>query len=267
MTDPLPAKADVVMLTRNSMKPSLQETLESVFANVPVNRLIVVDGGSSDGTVELVSRQRNAAVIDDSAGTRATARQKGIESVTTEFFAFIDSDVILQKDWYGQAMEWFDRKVGGVATFPIQMGDEADAQRAIARLYRLKSVNELAGRKRFDTAAAVIRAEAVRGMKIPRELQAGEDEFIGRFIQGRGFRAFVVPRPVVHHQRTEPQTDNPITRGRLLRRQGWRTRSYLLRQFLLSIPEGAFIWLYTGNFGAGKQRIRYSALALVGYLS
>ena len=258
---------DVVMLTKNSMNPSLPETLASVYAWVPVNRLIVVDGGSTDGTVEFVSKREKVLLIDDSSGTRATARQKGIEAVETEFFAFIDSDVVLQHDWYSQAAAWFRKEVGGVSTFPYQMGDEGDTQVAIAKLYRLGSVSDLARRKRFDTAAAVIRKEAVRGISIPSVLQAGEDEYIGRVIQERGFRAFVVPRPVVYHRRTEPQPDNPLTRGRLLRRQGWRTTGYMARQFLLSIPEGAFIWVYTGNFNAGKQRVRYSALAFVGYLS
>lgn len=267
MPEPSPRKADVVMLTRNSMRPSLPETLASVYANVPVNRLIVVDGGSSDGTLEFVAKQKGAVVIDDSGGTRATARQKGVEAVATEFFAFVDSDVIVQKDWFASAMVWFSPYVGGVATFTFQRGADADTQRALARLYRLKSVNDLASRKRFDTAAAVIRAEAVRGVKIPKELQAGEDEFIGRFIQQRGFRAIVVPHPVVYDQRTRPQTDSPVTRGRLLRRQGWRTVRYMVRQALLSIFEGAFIWLYTGNFRAGRQRVGYSVLALMGYLS
>lgn len=261
------AKADVVMLTKDSMKPSLPQTLASVYANIPVHRLIVVDGGSEDGTVDFVSKQRDAVLLDDSKGTRATARQKGIEMVETEFFAFVDSDVILQDGWYATAMRWFSEDTGGVSTFPYQMGDERDTQLAIAKLYRLKSVSDLAHRKRFDTAAAVFRTVAVRGIRIPKELQAGEDEYIGRAIEERGFRAVVVPRPVAYHRRTEPQTDNPITRGRILRRQGWRSARYMARQFVLSVPEGAFIWLYTGNFKAGKNRVRYSALALAGYLT
>ncbi len=255
------------MLTKNSMKPSLPDTLASVYANIPVSRLIVVDGGSTDGTVEFVSKQKNVLLIDDSEGTRATARQRGIESVETPLFAFVDSDVILQDGWYALAAARFSPDVGGVSTFPYQQGDEGDTQRAIAKLYGLGSVSDLAGRKRFDTAAAVVRTDAVRGIRIPKELQAGEDEYIGRVIRERGFRAFVVSSPVIYHQRTEPQTDSPIARGRLLRSQGWRTGRYMARQALLSLPEGAFIWLYTGNLNAGKQRIRYSTLALLGYLT
>ena len=45
-------KIDVVLLTKNSIKPCLKECVESIFANLPVNRLIVVDGGSTDGTLE-----------------------------------------------------------------------------------------------------------------------------------------------------------------------------------------------------------------------
>jgi glycosyltransferase involved in cell wall biosynthesis len=261
------SKADVVMLTKNSMKPSLADTLASVYANIPVNRLIVVDGGSKDGTVELVSRQKDVLLVDDSKGTRATARQRGIELVETPTFAFVDSDVILQEGWYTLAAAQLASDVGGVSTFPYQRGDEWDTQRAIARLYRLRAVSDLAGRKRFDTAAALVRTEAVKGIRIPREFQLGEDEYIGRVIGERGFRAFVASTPVVYHQRTEPQTDSPMARGLLLRRQGWRTRTYMARQALLSIPEGLFIWLYTGNGRAGRQRIRYCTVAFVAYVT
>jgi hypothetical protein len=40
-----------------------------------------------------------AKVIFDK-GTRATARQKGIEAVGTEWFVFVDSDVVLKEGWF-----------------------------------------------------------------------------------------------------------------------------------------------------------------------
>jgi len=49
-------KVYVVLLTKNSNKPVLRLVLESLYKNVNVNRLIVVDGGSTDGTVELLSK-------------------------------------------------------------------------------------------------------------------------------------------------------------------------------------------------------------------
>ena len=44
---------DVVMLTKNSER-LLRQSLASVYKNVPVDNLIIVDGYSTDRTVEIV---------------------------------------------------------------------------------------------------------------------------------------------------------------------------------------------------------------------
>ena len=76
---------DVVLLTKNSEKV-LEACLASVYANVPVNQLIVVDGYSTDRTLEVLNRYSqkhgNVQVFFD-RGTRATAREKGIEQVAS----------------------------------------------------------------------------------------------------------------------------------------------------------------------------------------
>ncbi|MCJ7762020.1 glycosyltransferase family 2 protein, partial [Candidatus Bathyarchaeota archaeon] len=79
------SKIDIVVLTKNSDR-RLRECLESVYANVPVNNLIVVDNYSTDKTLEILSefekKHRNIIVIQDK-GTRATARNKGLRRVAT----------------------------------------------------------------------------------------------------------------------------------------------------------------------------------------
>ena len=103
MSMTLNTKIDVVLLTKNSLKPCLSECLNSIYQNIPVNRLIVVDGGSTDGTLELVRTYPNVEVIDDTHGTRATARQRGIEAVKTQWHIHVDSDVMLSKGWFQNA--------------------------------------------------------------------------------------------------------------------------------------------------------------------
>ena len=76
---------DVVIITKNSER-MLNECLNSVYKNVPVNHLIVVDGYSTDKTLDIVrlfqKKHGNVLLIPDK-GTRATARQKGIDHVKT----------------------------------------------------------------------------------------------------------------------------------------------------------------------------------------
>ena len=44
---------DVVLLTKNS-EHMLAKCLASIYSNVPVNKLIVVDGYSNDRTIEIL---------------------------------------------------------------------------------------------------------------------------------------------------------------------------------------------------------------------
>ena len=102
---------DVVLLTKNSDR-KLKECLESVYNNVPVARLIAVDGYSTDKTLDVLNwfdeKYHNVKIIMDK-GNRATARQKGIADVNTEWFLFVDSDVILCNDWYKKAQQYIRR--------------------------------------------------------------------------------------------------------------------------------------------------------------
>jgi glycosyltransferase involved in cell wall biosynthesis len=45
---------DVVMLTKNSNKPWFKRVLTAIKKEIPVHHFIVVDGYSTDGTIEIV---------------------------------------------------------------------------------------------------------------------------------------------------------------------------------------------------------------------
>ncbi len=59
-----------------------KKCVESVYANLPVNNLFVIDGNSKDGTIKFLSKYPNVKiyVLDEN---RTIARQKGIELVNT----------------------------------------------------------------------------------------------------------------------------------------------------------------------------------------
>jgi len=64
------------LLTKNSLKPCLRECLNSIYSNVPVNRLLVVDGGSIDGTLDVVNEYPNVEVIYDKSRTERLRGKK-----------------------------------------------------------------------------------------------------------------------------------------------------------------------------------------------
>ena len=107
-------KVDVILLTKNSDGPYFKQCLESLYRNVPVNRLIVIDGGSTDGTIGVLRNYKGVEVYYDIGGTRGRSRQLGISKVSTEWFFFLDSDVILHDGWFKRAKEFMTQKTGAI---------------------------------------------------------------------------------------------------------------------------------------------------------
>lgn len=84
-----------IILTKNS-KTTLRDCLESVVRNNP-EEIIVVDGYSTDSTLDIVRQYTNKIYCDERSGI-CYARQLGAEMATQEYILYIDSDVTLQPD-------------------------------------------------------------------------------------------------------------------------------------------------------------------------
>lgn len=72
----------------------IDEAIESVLAQtVPVAEIIVVDDGSTDNTIELLSRYGSSVrVLTQQNAGPAAARNNGVRNSTGAFIAFLDSD-------------------------------------------------------------------------------------------------------------------------------------------------------------------------------
>jgi glycosyltransferase involved in cell wall biosynthesis len=191
---------DVVLLTMNSER-KLEECLASVYRNVPVRQLIAVDGGSTDRTLEILNqfnnKYRNVKIIHDK-GTRATARQKGIENVNAEWFIFIDSDVVLCRDWYRKAMQHIDESVGAV--WGIEVWSTIHSPKTLNLFLRVTmKIFALRG----GTHDTLIRTESVKDIQIPRNLHVFEDAYIKNWITQKGYRVVACYDPYCIHYRPQ----------------------------------------------------------------
>jgi glycosyltransferase involved in cell wall biosynthesis len=181
---------DVVLLTKNS-EYLLAKCLTSIFQNVPVHSLIVVDGYSTDCTLNILKqfnqKHGNIKIIQEK-GTRASARETGIKHVTTELFAFIDSDVILCRDWFKKAHAEMQHKVGAVWGINIDVIPNVKQKWFLL----LESMIARQGFKlRGGTHDTLIRKSVLDGLHIPEELHAFEDAYLIRWIEKQGYKALV----------------------------------------------------------------------------
>lgn len=84
----------------------LGRCLSSILANDYPRELIeiiVVDNGSSDGSVRL-ARERGAIVLDCPTGSVAELRNRGARAALGSVIAFADSDHEIDPDWIGTAV-------------------------------------------------------------------------------------------------------------------------------------------------------------------
>jgi len=100
-------EVDVVMLTKNSNKPWFKRVLKAIKEEVPVHHFIVIDGYSTDGTIEVVKEFFGDKLILLRTGRPlGCARYLGMKLVDTEWFAFIDSDVEILPGWFRVAKRY-----------------------------------------------------------------------------------------------------------------------------------------------------------------
>jgi glycosyltransferase involved in cell wall biosynthesis len=191
---------DVVLLTKNSERV-LEKCVDSVYQNVPVARLIVVDGCSVDKTLDILrtynERHHNVKIIFDN-GTRASARQKGIENVQTDWFMFIDSDVVLCRDWYQKAIKYVKANVGAVWGIEVW---STIKNPATLRLFLVitRKIFEVRG----GTHDTLIKTELVKDIHIPSDLHVFEDAYIKDWITKKGYLVVACYDPFCIHFRPE----------------------------------------------------------------
>lgn len=183
-------RIDVVMLTKNS-DHLLNKCIESIYKNVPVNNLIIIDGFSTDKTIQILNQinvKRGNITIIQEKGSRARARERGIKEVETEWFMFVDSDVILCKDWFNRVKKHIGINVGAIWGLNIDVIPKMKNKLFLKSLaYVARECFYLRGGM-HDT---IIRAEIIKDIHIPEQLHAYEDAYIINWIRKKGYTVIV----------------------------------------------------------------------------
>ena len=80
------------------------ETLPRVLSSLkeqtyPVDEIIVVDGGSTDGTKRIAAESEATLIEQGNRSGLAAARNIGLERCSSSFFASLDGDAVPASDW------------------------------------------------------------------------------------------------------------------------------------------------------------------------
>ena len=232
----VPLKIDVIILTKNSEK-MIDKCLDSIYENVPVNKVIIVDGFSTDKTLKIAEKFPRVEVIL-TKGTRGEARQLGIEKVETEWFLFVDSDIILCDDWFNIAKKHMKKDVGAIHGLCVA-GNATGFRKKVLQVLELRTF-----KLRGGCQDLLVRYLAVHNIKIPFHLHTLEDAFIKNYIISRGFKILALYSPYCRHYKSSQS---------LLSKENFVSTALEFRQPLLALERMIIAIVFSVVFLLGDQ--------------
>jgi len=194
---------DVVMCTFNSNKPYFRNVLYAIKQNLNINKFIVVDKFSNDGTIDVVQEIFPDALIIQSDKPLSIARKIGIQHVETDIFMFIDSDIEITRDYVVELFKHINENdVGAVHGYAFQKWIW-NVMKELYNMYKYPDVIDVTkedpDRERGCTIATLIKTDIVRDWN-PLEVRRLEDHLLLRHVVSKGFKWRILPKTwCVHH--------------------------------------------------------------------
>lgn len=238
----------VVVPVRNAER-LLEGCLDSIASSRP-REIILVDGLSTDGTLEIARRYPVTMLSDDGRGLPA-ARFLGARAAKSRLVALIDADVVLPDGALERLLDEFHK--GGYTGLQAglhSVSGEGYWGRALANHHR-------SGRSKdwFGVVATVIARETLLEHGFDPEFLSGEDMELRWRLQRAGAKLGVSRSVIVQHRfddtfafaRAQWVADG---RGlaRMIRKRGWRAT------FLLGLPFAASVRGIGVSLGRGQPR-------------
>jgi len=177
--------------------PAIEEFLASVARQTRVpEEIVIVDGGSTDGTLEILSRAEGITLLREPGANISRGRNVAIRAATHEVIAATDADCVLAPDWLERLLEPIERGAHVAAGFyePITTSlFEVCAAAAIP------SREELMPEWMPSSRSVAFRREAWEAAGgYPEWLDIGEDMYLDHQWREAGVRMDLAPDAVAY---------------------------------------------------------------------
>jgi glycosyltransferase involved in cell wall biosynthesis len=186
---------------------TIQFCLEAVFKQTyPLKEVVIIDDGSTDETVEIVSRYPVRLIKHTSNQGLASARNTVIKNINTDFIASLDADCMPEPDWLKHLMSKFNStKVAGVGGKLLERYSSS-----VFDLWRSVHMKQCWEDKETTPpflfgSNTVFRKKAVINIGLYNESYKNnyEDVDICRRLKKTGYTLIYEPKAIAHHLRSD----------------------------------------------------------------
>ncbi len=215
----------IALITFNE-RTNIAGCLRSLYVlDYPQSRyeVVVVDGGSTDGTLETL-RRFPVSVIIDTRKCRGVARNTAVNNAKGDIVAFIDADCLATSSWLKEHVRIHrNHSVLVVGGSVLQGGDRSLATRIYHETYFAAQLPSVPPRITWDLATcnASFKRATFRDVGLFPEMDRGEDSLLCWEALRKGYEVVYDPSPQVVH------VHEPITFRSLFQRsreQGYADR-------------------------------------------
>jgi len=196
----------VIVLTFNRMR-TLESCLKSLYnMNYPLSKfeVIVIDGGSTDGTTKMFSKKfPNVRLFLEKNKGRPVARNKGWKYAKGQIVVYTDDDCRVDENWLRFLVSGFDSKETGAVGGPLLLLHQP---KSIRNIFKGTPMGEFyLGDKKILTEELITANLAVKREVFERNrfdetlIHDLEDIDFCRSLMSTGYDLVYLPQAIVHH--------------------------------------------------------------------
>lgn len=168
----------------------------------PSKEIVIVDGGSSDSTVEVTEKYTRKIFFDE--GTVGSARQTALEHACGEVIALFDDDVVIPHSlWLSNAIQYFNysEKVSTIWPFQVAPPFASWTTRLHTNMYRVIIQDRiLKSRGLVGGGNSLLRRECIESIGgVSRSIHWGEDFDWAQKLKDKGFQVVLIKDALYHN--------------------------------------------------------------------
>ena len=190
-----------LIATVKDAAPYVEEFLDSVEAQTrPPDEVVIVDGGSTDGTLEMLRRRQGVTLFEEPGANIARGRNLAIAKASHDVIAVSDADCVLSADWLDRIIEPLE--AGADVSMGLYEPLATSFFEVCAAAVGIKDREEIRPETYMPSARSVafFRQAFEDGGGYPEWLDIGEDMYLNRRWRALGVRMKLAEGAVVYRR-------------------------------------------------------------------